>query len=423
MNISAALWSFTGYVKYAVGGTARGKRSILYTAVLFFMFMVYSFGIGYSTLSRFDPRQGGTTDTISYYQMTLGHYHGINEDHRYRVLTPTLAGLLNLGLARINFGVWDTVFLSLLIVNSVFTSITALLLMRTVRIVAPDPLVEIITPFLYLASWTVVNGHLLATVDAGEICFLTAMVLACLQRKWFYVPILLGLGVMAKETVAYFGLLCFGSWWLYSRLRRSEKDTFSIVYILLTLASSGVVYLGIRLILGELTEGQRLLPRHDQLVNFLPNLLESLLSKTMIYGYAFLFPIALLRIRRLPGNYIVASCIMGLAVFLACGYVGHVGSNVARPLFNTIGPILTISCAIFLRDIVQYRSTITQQTVYPTPVPRIFSRAEDTVVWRGYEKYPYIHDWPGSMPMPKVDIRPFVKLPLQHTADQDSARD
>ena len=96
--------------------------------VLWLTFFLICLGLGYPTLSRYDPRKtGGLFDTQEYYEL-VNPVPGADYSHmRFRLLIPLMARPID-GIAAGHIGTWDPVFLALLTVNAFFTATTAYLL-------------------------------------------------------------------------------------------------------------------------------------------------------------------------------------------------------------------------------------------------------------------------------------------------------
>ena len=93
--------------------------------VLWSLFFLISFGLGYPTLNRYDARELGP-DWVSYYNMVL-HQDGPNDiPFGYRVLVPEIARPFYL-LAKGRVGSWNPVFFGLLMSNCLFCATAAFL--------------------------------------------------------------------------------------------------------------------------------------------------------------------------------------------------------------------------------------------------------------------------------------------------------
>ncbi|MHC4758752.1 MAG: hypothetical protein ACYTE8_08845 [Planctomycetota bacterium] len=324
------------------------KRNV-YIFILFFIFMSICFGFGYASFNRYDLRKTAVTDSIHYYEMALFDYENVEAPFRYRPMIPTLAGILyKTTISRLNFGSWEPVFFSFTIVNSIFISLTCFLLISITRALKFSNTAATLAPFLYLSSYAIVNYHTTGLVDAGEAFFLTAVMLALLKEKWFFIPIIITVGTWAKEGIAAFGLVYTVAWWLFNHFRKVKMPRISLVYICLAviLAVCSLLLIYQLIISGETYE------KHTfsmvriyriPLIIFSPAYL-----KETCYPLLFLLPVGLIRLRRIPLSFTVASLITALAVIIIAAYVE---ATRGRALFNVLAPLLSVSCAVFLSDI------------------------------------------------------------------------
>src|SRR2546427_8834234 len=102
-------------------------RKTAHWILLWGLFFLICFGLGYPTLNRYDPRKSGNPDAIEYYQLVEGNPQAVPEHSRYRVLVPYLAKPFY-WLAEGQVGTWNPVFFGLLVANSIFSATSACLL-------------------------------------------------------------------------------------------------------------------------------------------------------------------------------------------------------------------------------------------------------------------------------------------------------
>jgi hypothetical protein len=72
-----------------------------------------------------------------------------------------------------------------------------------------------------------------------------------------------------------------------------------------------------------------------------------ILDDTFWYVFIWLLPLGLLRLRRLPTPWVLATAVAFCGA-LGMGASNNAGGNTTRALFNVAGPILSLSAAIFL---------------------------------------------------------------------------
>ena len=133
---------------------------------LCFLFSLTCFSLGYATLNRYDPSlTRGVGDSQQYFLMTKFDYSEVASPYRFRVLTPTLAGLLVPILSRLPHHSWNVTSLALLMINSLFVSLSAIILFQLTTQVGGSGPTALIASFLYITCFPVPNGHL-----AGLVC-------------------------------------------------------------------------------------------------------------------------------------------------------------------------------------------------------------------------------------------------------------
>jgi hypothetical protein len=82
-------------------------------------------------------------------------------------------------------------------------------------------------------------------------------------------------------------------------------------------------------------------------ISFWASLAHCFVNHECAYVFAWILPLGISRLRHFPKTWIIAS--LGAAVTaLAMGTYSDAKGNVARPLFDTLGPLLSLSSALFL---------------------------------------------------------------------------
>ncbi len=346
-------------------GSANSSNAVFSSrtaaVVMFLGFLPICFALGYSALTRYVPWEEANYDSFWYCRMVAGET--VEAPFGYRVLTPTLArGLLPV-VARLHLGGWDPALVSLLAVNAVFTSLTAVLLMKMAVAAGGDATVGVLTPFIFLSSFVVVNYHLAGLVDAGEMFFLTAVLLALLTGRWAWIPLLVGFGVAAKETVLPLAVAAAVGWWLAARLRGSRCSRQAATAILAMVVVGAAAHGACRWAAGVPPYVAHTLSMKG-LQTLGPNLAACVFERTQVYAFAFLLPVGMMRLGRLPVGLLAASGSMAAAATLLGAYAGIAG-NLHRPLFCTLGPILIVAAAMFVRDLMRGATKPPEETTTP----------------------------------------------------------
>jgi hypothetical protein len=245
-------------------------------------------------------------------------------------------------------GSWNPVCFALLIVNSALMALACLVLLRLGELLTGSPAVGLIATYLYLTGWNVVNLTLGgALIDAVEILLLLSLTLSVLQSRWWCVPLLMVVGAFAKETVPLFGLTFCFAMLAYQRLVEGKSPPWGFVWAVLGLAVAVLSLYAVRSIIGG-----RSYEAHafswNRLMTMMPNMLH-LLHHTTACSMVPLVALGSFRIRRLPAALLAASLAVALVAVGIAAYA-DIGEGIGRPLYNTIGPVLSISGALLIRD-------------------------------------------------------------------------
>jgi uncharacterized membrane protein len=328
--------------------TAGSRNHLLW---LWFLFSIVCFSVGGATLNRYDPsRTEGVGDSEYYFRMAHFDYSEVLAPYRFRVLTPTLAGLLVPVLSRLPLHSWNITSLSLLMVNSLFVSLSALLLFQMARRIGGSGVTALVASFLYLTSFPIPNGHLAGLVDAGEGFVLLALLRIVLYSPvWWCVPTL-ALGATAKESAFLFGSVILVTTWLATRKGDRSERRITLPVVATSLAAGIVVLLLVRNMVGGSAYSLHSFST-ARLSGLGEEFLACLKSRSVIYTFLFLVPFGVMGLKWIPRPLLAASAAAGVAAYLAGAYAG-ITENVARPLFNTVGQALSIGSALALERLV-----------------------------------------------------------------------
>jgi hypothetical protein len=180
------------------------------------------FGLGYSTLNRYDPRNvPGLYDTRAYAAMVSGEPLEDDQiDLSHRMLVPYLAKPLY-WLAAGDLKTW--VFFALLAVNSFFIVTTACLLVSICFRITGNYAVALIAGFIYLADFAVANFNLCGYVDSAVNFASLAVAWSLLGKRWWLLPLWGAVGALAKETFVPLACALVLAWWVTAWRRREAK--------------------------------------------------------------------------------------------------------------------------------------------------------------------------------------------------------
>jgi hypothetical protein len=94
-----------------------------------------------------------------------------------------------------------------------------------------NPSLGLTGALLYLLNFAVSNLQLAGMVDAGEACFMAAVVWSLLTDKWWLLPLWGSFGAAAKETFVPFASLFALTWWLVE-WRRNKAQLISLKWVI-----------------------------------------------------------------------------------------------------------------------------------------------------------------------------------------------
>lgn len=344
LQISGRLFAtLRSHTKMPAVHSSYPKRLVPYWATFFLI----AFGLGYPTLNRYDAR---TTDldVIYYYKVVVGQPASPDDlPFCVRLLVPGLARpFYHLTVGRL--GSWSPVYFGLLVSNSMFTATTALLLLLIARRLAFPQSTAWLSCTLFLLNFAVANFWLSGLVDSSEACLLLAVACCLFADLWWPLPLIGVLCAMAKQSTLPFALVFAAVWWIAtSRARRNVAQLTAIAGMLL----SGTVTLVLvyRLVLGAYLPPWTMAGWYNDSGSYLDNLKRLLTELRFWYPFVWLLPLGIWRLRTLPRRWVLATfATTSFALLMAV--LSHLGGTVNRPVFNVVGPLLSLSAACFLSD-------------------------------------------------------------------------
>jgi hypothetical protein len=318
--------------------------------LLWALFFLICLGLGYATLGRYKPGTAvGLSDAEYYHQLVTSSPAEVGGRYRYRVLVPYTAKPFY-RLARGRVGSWDPVLSALLVANSIYSATSALLLYALGRRFTGEHMTALLAAALFLLNFNVVNFHLSGMVDAAEGCLMLAVVAALAARREWLLPLLGVLGGLAKETFVPLSAVLAGAWWLADGGFRKRR--FGAALWCVGLAAAGLAAVTV---LKTAVAGQAVWPWQTALeensnTNPVAALLAAVFSRDFWYVFVWLVPLGVWRLRKLPRAWVLAA-VGAAAAALLLGAYNNAGGNVARPVFDVAGPLLSLSAALFLSDL------------------------------------------------------------------------
>lgn len=314
--------------------------------LLFVLFFAICWSLGYASLNRFGWQNppNGIPDIKTYAQVVVSGPDA-NDYMTFRVLVPYLAKPIY-HVVHGHIGSWDPVMLSLLVVNSAFTSATVLLLMSVAVGFVNDYAVSLGAAFLYLLNFAIANLRLVGLIDSAEAFFLMLTIWALATKRDGLLVLCGILGVLAKESFLPFLVVLTLAWWWSGEKPRSRTRLAWIVasWLLGTLALVLLHHAITHTWQSPLQFGESL----HQRTPILCSLWLAIKAREFWYVFVWLLPLSLPRLKLFPREWRIATLATSVLVVFLYLYTGADASVVARELFTVAGALLSASAAHFL---------------------------------------------------------------------------
>lgn len=321
--------------------------------LLWSLFFLICLGLGFPTLNRYEPTTiSGLSDTITYAQLVTGEQEYFRWEYmRGRILVPYVAKPFY-WFARSHLQGWSPVFFGLLVANSLFCATSACLLFSIARRLNMHGTVGLLAAMLYLLNFALPNLQLAGMIDSGESFFMLTVVATLLAGRWPLMLVWGILGALAKETFVPFALVFTTAWWITADLRTGSEARFKRLAWLIAFAVVSVATLIVlhSLIAHRIVWPWAIAAEANSRVPFFQALLAELSDHNFWYIFGWLLPLGIWRLKSLPRPWLMASLFTALVV-LASGAWKDMGGTVGRPLFDVVGPMLTLSTAMLLSEL------------------------------------------------------------------------
>jgi hypothetical protein len=323
---------------------SRAPRVLTQWIIRWLLFFLICLGLGYSALQRYDPRATqGLTDSALYYRMVAGE-EVQGREMRFRVLVPLIARPIHTATKTFLDPI-RAVFLALLIANSIFCATTVCLLVAIGIRLTGNPAVALLAAALYLLNFAIGNLQLAAMVDAGEACLILAVVLTLFSDRWWPLPVWGLLGAMAKETFLPLAGVLTLVWW-YVECRKQHNRISRLLLIVAMLVVAVITIVALRWGIAGTMGSSGMFVATNAAAGY-SGIAGVFLNRTFLYVFVWLLPLGLVGLKRLPRAWVFGA-IAATLLALVLGAYRNIGANAARPMFDVIGPMLSLSVAMLL---------------------------------------------------------------------------
>jgi hypothetical protein len=318
--------------------------SVRNALLLWVVFSLICFGLGYPIVNRYDPGAlAGTSDSAAYTNMVVSPL----SLPAYRPLVPVLAKPFY-WMAKGRVASWNPALFGMLAVAAILTAATAVVIVAIGLRCGFTYATSLIGAFLFLVNFAVPNWNLAAYVDSGEAFFLALVVWSLLTVRWWLLPLWAIPGTLSKETFAPFAVTFVMVWWLTDRPLRRGRLLWAVALavlsgltVLLTFSTATSLFSGAAQFTTEMAAYSR--------IGFFHALLGCLTAREFWYIFVWLLPLGLLRMKRMDRRWVWATVATFLLALLLGAYNNAQG-NTARAFFNISGPLLSLSVASLLVD-------------------------------------------------------------------------
>jgi hypothetical protein len=323
-------------------------RSRLSRLLVWAIFVLICFGLGYPTLNRYDPRRL-LPDAAKYAKLAQDGPDSVDSPFRFRVLVPYLARFVE-SIAKGHTGTWDSLLFGFLVVNSIFVATAAFLISVMGEALLGNYSAALLAAALYLLNFAISNAQLAALVDSGEALFLMAVVVSMFYERWMLLPLFGVLGALTKESFVPFSILMVMVWLVVSPDDAHRRR--NAVFVGAMIGAECVTIVAVQSVIsGRLVWPWAFASSLNSHGNYAANLFHSLADRSSWYVLIWLLPVGLVRILEFPRPWLAAAaaasvCALGLNAFHSA--VGGGGGGIGRYVFDSAGPLLCLSAAAWL---------------------------------------------------------------------------
>lgn len=323
---------------YAESGVASPATRL----VLWLVFFLISFGLGYPTLNRYNPAAtGGVRDSRQYFNLVVGGPDTAEGHWRYRVLVPFLARPVYI-LTSGHLRSWNPISFSMLLVNTSFCAGSALMLVYIAQAIGMSFNSGLIAALSYLVNFVVVNLQLAGLVDSAECFFMMCVFLLCLRRRWSVLPLIGMLGALAKETFVALSFLFVLGW-----IRDEDKKSWFWLGTMTLGEMAAIVFVH------SLVDGHFVTPVQiaagERKLHHLTDVFRSSVAITADWtfwiAFLWLLPFAASSMKSLPLQSKLAT-LLGVIGALALSVWNWSAGDAVRPVFDVAAPCLCLGFAI-----------------------------------------------------------------------------
>ena len=336
---------------------SRSNLNILVDILLVGVFFLICLGLGYGVLTRFDPMLiTAMEDVRKYGEIVQNGISSLQQDNpgiRHRVLVPYIAHIIY--LVTPNIGSWNMISFSLLVVNSLFTSFSALFILKMSYKITNNKTYSIVACLIFLLNFIIVNSYLVGSVDAAFGLFFISMFYCMQFNKWRLLPLLAIVGCLTKEAFLPVGSSLILGWILYEYFENNKinKNHLRIFVIFMLVGSACLMAMNSYVTQTIYLPWEHLSSRThwvDSEFRF-SSFAAGFIRFTFIIGW--LIALAVFSLKHIPNKIIFSTLTACISTIFLGWWVSVGGADYARFIYSPAALVLSIASGISLVKILQ----------------------------------------------------------------------
>ena len=338
---------------------SRSNLNILVDILLVGIFFLICLGLGYAVLNRFDPAILSALDDVKLYgdmiknEVSIWNQEIDNSVIRNRFLVPFLAKLIYFNLPSI--GSFNMINFSLLVVNSFFTALSTLLILKMSFRITKNYEYSIISSIFFLLNFNVINFYLVGSVDSayGLLCLL--LIYSLQFNKWGILPFIAIIGCSIKEVFLPIGISLILGWLAHEYYIKKKILPMHLIFSILFMLSGIVTLISIDAYINKniylLWENLQSITNPTSQEFNTSSIVGELVRFIFTLGWIIL--LAIPSLKKLPQN-LVSSTLLACLVAISLGWwVGVGGADYARFMFVPGAFLFSVGSAISLSELVK----------------------------------------------------------------------
>ena len=342
----------------------RLSIKILVDSLLLGIFFVICLGLGYAVLNRFDPVLLNALDDANLYGEMVKH--GIsswnqeidNPVIRNRVLVPYLAQIIYLKIPAI--GSFNMVNFSLLVVNSFFTALSAMMILKMCYKITENFEYSIVASMFFLLNFNIINFYLVGYVDSAY-GFVFLLLIYCLQfNKWGLLPFIAIAGCLIKEVFLPVASSLILGWLAYDCYMQKKIAPMNLITFILFVATGIIALISIDTYINKssiyLYWENILSVTNSVSVEFNTSSLVSDLVR-FIFTLGWIIILAIPSLKKLPQNIVFSTAFACLVAVFLGWWAGVGGADYARFMFVPGAFLFSVASAISLSELLKKYSS------------------------------------------------------------------